>query len=242
MLPTDVTASLGIVALVFCAFTVSASVGLGGSLLMVPTLVLATGPKRGVALAALLLACNNVFKVVAYRRTLPLRATALVIVLVAAGAAFGAGVLIRVSDAAVGIGVLTAFAATLVFERRELAALSRSSSPLLAFGAGATSGFSGTSGPLKGVAIRNLGLDRIHFAGAASMASLAGDTTKSLVFADAELLDDVRVEILVLALPLMLAGTTLGRMINSHSTELRFQQIFWMVMAGYSVRLITIAF
>ena len=45
------------------SFLISAAVGLGGSLVMVPTLVLVLGAHQGVALAALLLGGNNIFKV-----------------------------------------------------------------------------------------------------------------------------------------------------------------------------------
>ena len=51
------------------AFTLSASAGLGGSLILVPALSLLLGAKQGVALAALMLAANNVFKVALYWRT-----------------------------------------------------------------------------------------------------------------------------------------------------------------------------
>src|SRR5687768_14342530 len=109
-----------ILALVFCSFVVSASVGLGGSLLMVPTLVLAVGTKEGVALAALLLAANNVFKVATYRRTIPWRACAVVVACTAVGAGVGARLLVDAPEAAVGIAVLTTFALTLVLERFDL--------------------------------------------------------------------------------------------------------------------------
>jgi uncharacterized membrane protein YfcA len=45
------------------AFVVSASAGLGGSLVLVPAYALVLGTKEGVALAALMLAGNNVAKV-----------------------------------------------------------------------------------------------------------------------------------------------------------------------------------
>ena len=54
-----------VLALVYVSFAVSASAGLGGSLVMVPTLALFLGSKVGVALAALLLAGNNVVKIIA---------------------------------------------------------------------------------------------------------------------------------------------------------------------------------
>ena len=42
------------------SFTLSASAGFGGSLILVPALGLLLGIRQGVALAALLLAANNV--------------------------------------------------------------------------------------------------------------------------------------------------------------------------------------
>lgn len=53
------------------ACTLSASAGLGGSLILVPLLALTVGTKEGIALAALLLAANNLVKLVAYRGTIP---------------------------------------------------------------------------------------------------------------------------------------------------------------------------
>src|SRR5688572_18807258 len=55
--------ALIIAALLVCAglaFLLSASAGLGGSLLLVPVFALLLGPKQGIALAALLLMGNNI--------------------------------------------------------------------------------------------------------------------------------------------------------------------------------------
>ncbi len=230
-------AAVGVLALVWLAFAVSASAGLGGSLVMVPTLALFLGSKEGVALAALLLACNNVFKIGAYRRTLPFRAAALVVALVIVGAAIGSSLLVSAPEWAVTFGIVAMFVATLAAERRGLDRIRAGFAPLLAFGAGATSGFSGTSGPLKGAAIRNLRLDRRHFVGAASLASFAGDATKTAIFADAQLLGRTSVLLAVGAVPLMAAGTWVGARFNDRAGEQAFAALFWAVMVGYSVRL-----
>ena len=233
----DVLTGLAVLLAVLCSFVISASVGLGGSLLMVPTIALVVGPKEGVALAALLLGMNNVFKVGAYRATIPWRRSVVVVVLTAVGAAIGATALTRVPNRVVAVVVVASFALTLVFERRQFRGPSSASlSPVLAFGAGATSGFSGTSGPLKGVAIRNLGLDRHHFVGAASLASLAGDLTKTAVFTEASLLGTQVLVLGLCALPLMLLGTTVGRHLNCSIGEKAFSIMFWSVITGYSVR------
>lgn len=220
------------------SFAVSASAGLGGSLILVPTLALVLGTKQGVALAALLLAGNNVVKVIAYRETLPLRKALVVIVLVSVGAAVGSRLLVAAPDVVVTIGVLISFAAALVAERLDLDRVRVRGGPVLAFGAGATSGFSGTSGPLKGMAIRQLELDRAHFVGAASLASLVGDATKTAVFAEAQLLDRSAVALAVGAIPLMVVSTFGGRRINRSLGERGYTGLFWSVMAGYTARLV----
>lgn len=220
------------------SFAVSASAGLGGSLILVPTLALVLGTKEGVAMAALLLAGNNVVKVVAYRESLPFKKAAMVIGLLAIGAAIGARLLVSSPEDLVTVAVIVSFVLALIAERFDLTGLRAVGGPLLAFGAGATSGFSGTSGPLKGVAIRQLSLDRAHFVGAASLASLLGDATKSAVFAEAQLLDGTAVLLAVLAVPLMIAATFTGRRINQSIGERGYAVLFWTVMAGYTLRLI----
>jgi uncharacterized membrane protein YfcA len=226
--------------LVFGSFVVSASIGLGGSLLMVPTLVLAIGTKEGVALAALLLAANNVFKVFAYRRTIPWRKAAVVVLCTVTGAAVGARLLVGAPPALVGVAVICSFALTLLLERVGFEAGRRVASPVLALGSGATSGFSGTSGPLKGVAIRNLDLDRLHFVGAASLVSFAGDATKTAIYTNAALLDSHAFLLAAIAVPLMAAGTATGRTLNGRVSERGFAVLFWTVMTGYSIRILTV--
>ncbi|MCP3939010.1 MAG: sulfite exporter TauE/SafE family protein [Actinomycetia bacterium] len=233
----EILTALGVLVLVYLAFTISASAGLGGSLLMVPTLALFLGSKEGVALAALLLASNNVMKIIAYRKTLPFKAASGIVVLIVLGAALGSTLLVNAPQWAVTIGVITMFVASVAAERFEIRPARAGFAPFLAFVSGASSGFSGTSGPLKGVAIRNLALDRRHFVGAASLASFAGDATKTAIFADAELLGTTSVLMAIAAIPLMALGTWTGSTVNERAGERTFAVLFWAVMVGYSVRL-----
>lgn len=219
------------------SFTISASAGLGGSLLLVPSLSLVLGTKEGVALAALLLGANNIVKVTAYRRTLPWRSAAAVIALVVIGAAVGARLLVAAPAQAVTVAVIVVFGAALVAERADLSRLQRAGGPLLALASGATSGFSGTSGPLKGMAIRQLKLDRMHFVGAASLASLFGDLTKTAVYAEARLLSGGQAVLALVAIPLMFAATYTGYRLNKSVSPRDHDRLFWTVMAGYTIRL-----
>ncbi|MEU6882914.1 sulfite exporter TauE/SafE family protein [Streptomyces sp. NPDC046712] len=229
---------LTVFAAVTAAFMLSASAGFGGSLILVPTLALVLGTKSGVALAALLLAANNVVKVFAYRRTLPYRKAAPVIVLVAAGAFLGARLLVSASERVVTIAVIISFVTAFLIESVGLTRWRRLSSPVLAFASGATSGFSGTSGPLKGIALRGLGLDRLHLVGALSMVSLIGDVTKTAIWTDASLLQGRDYLTALVCLPLMLVATFLGRRFNTRIGERGYTGLFWTVMVGYTGRLL----
>ena len=220
------------------SFLVSASAGLGGSLVLVPALALVLGTKEGVALAALLLAANNVVKVIAYRKTLPWRKSIWVILLVSVGAWVGARLLVFAPEDVVTVAVILSFAFALVAERLALDRVRKVEGPALALASGATSGFSGTSGPLKGMALRQLDLDRAHFVGAASLVSLAGDATKAAVFTEAGLLTGDSLTVTVMAIPLMLIATFSGRRINFSIGERGYTYLFWAVMAGYTLRLV----
>ncbi len=220
------------------AFTVSASAGLGGSLILVPALSILLGAKEGIALSALLLGGNNVLKVLAYRRMIPYRAALSVVLLIMLGAAIGARLMVAAPERWVDVAIILSFGLSFLFEFKAWNFLRRGSAPLYALFAGATSGFSGTSGPLKGVALRNLGLDRLHLVGAASLASLAGDAVKAGIFLQASLLEAGSWRIVLWALPLMPLAVLLGRAVNERIGERAYASLFWAVMTGYAVRLV----
>lgn len=227
--------ALGAVAL---AFFVSAAAGLGGSLVLVPALALVLGTRDGVALSALLLAANNVVKVAAYRTVLPVRRSLIVIALTIAGTAIGARLLLTAPEELVAVAVIASLGGALLAERRDLGIRTTALAPGLALAAGATSGFSGTSGPLKGVAIRSLRLDRLHTVGSAALVSLAGDVTKTAVFTEAQLLTASTYGLALLAAPIMIGATFAGRRFNHSIGEHGYQRLFWLVMGGYTARLL----
>jgi hypothetical protein len=220
------------------AFTVSATFGLGGSLILVPALSLALGTKEGVALAALLLALNNVPKCAIYRRTIPWRTCASVAIVSTIGVAVGAIGLVALPERAVQWGVVAVIATTLLWELAGRPRPHRVSSPGLAAASGLTSGLAGTSGPLKGLALRTLELPKAELVGAASVVSLAGDATKTAVFTEAGILTASGWATGAALVPIMIACTMLGRHINVELQERVFRVGFWTVMVGYGARLV----
>lgn len=235
---TDLLVGLAVLVGVGTSFFVSASAGMGGSLILVPLLALLLGTKEGIALAALLLAANNVVKMIAYRRVLPFRASGAIVVLTAVGALIGAKLLIAAPERLVAAAVVTSLIVAAVFERRQARLRRTVLAPTLALISGAASGFSGTSGPTKGVAIRSLGLDRLHMVGAAALVSGFGDMTKAAVFTRGELLNTASYQLALMALPLMLLATFAGRQFNHSIGERGYAGLFWVVMGGYVTRLL----
>jgi uncharacterized protein len=229
----------------FGSLFLSSIAGYGGSLILVPILSVVLGPKEGVAFAALLLAWNNVFKVIAYRHTVPLAQGWPLVAITAVGAFVGAGLLVAAPEQAVYWAIAIVTVASLVVEvrggERIRGAQRQAAAPFMALSA-VLSGFSGTSGPLKGVAIRSLRLPRLHHVGLAAVVSLVGDTVKLGIFAEAGLLTELEWPVLALALPLMPIGAWTGRAVNERIDERRFQWVFWTVVGGYTFRMLGVWF
>lgn len=231
---------------VAASFLVSSTVGLGGSLVAVPAMIAFFGPKSGVAIAALLLASNNVFKLIAYRRTIPWKGASMLAALTMVGAFIGAHLLLSMPDVWIVIAVLVSLAWSLVAEGLSNISISwlpnlPTKKPWLAgvyaLVSGLTSGVSGTSGPLKGLAIRQFVSDRQHYAGAASLVSFVGDVTKASVFVEASLIGQRDLQFLLLTIPLMPLCAFGGRWLNWKGGERWFAYMFWAVMTGYALRL-----
>lgn len=223
------------------SFVLSSAAGLGGSLILVPALMLALGVKEGVALAALLLAVNNLAKLAVYRNSLPVAQSLLIVVAVILGAAAGASLMVKAPESWVKYGVVAVLLLTFAGDLWVSGPVRRAWAVVLALGSGATSGFSGTSGPLKGAALRSLGLTRQYFVGAASIASLAGDMTKAAVFTRSGLLGEGHLLMAAALIPVMVLCTLAGRRLNQQVGEQGYAILFWTVMAGYATRMVLTA-
>lgn len=226
-----------VVALAGASFLLSASAGMGGSLLLVPALSMLLGTKQGIALAAAMLGVNNIWKTVAYRASIPWRAVVMVGCATGLGAWLGSAALLAAPEGLVAWAVVVALLASFLLERRGRPPVGPKLAPLPAFAAGATSGLSGTSGPLKGVALRAVTHSRQTLVGAAAVVSLAGDLVGSASFAGGGLLTPESIGPLLWALPIMPIATFAGRHLNTTLGERGYTTLFWTVMAGYTARL-----
>ncbi len=222
----------------FASFTLSACVGLGGSLLLVPAMALAFGTKTGIAVAAILLSLNNIGKVFAYRHTIPFKAVLPIVICTMAGASVGATAMLFIDEFWVDIAVIVMVMTTFWFEFAKIRSLKHTRVAGMAFGSGLLSGFSGTSGPLKGLAIRSLGLERMYFVGAASMVSLFGDAVKAAIFTKASLMTSETWMVVGSCIFVIPLAVFCGKKLNTELGEKVFAGCFWAVMTGYSARLL----
>lgn len=236
------------------AFLISSVVGLGGSLIAVPLAVMTFGPKAGVAMASLLLLGNNIVKVVAYRQAIPWKGSASLALITMVATFLGANLLVALPDRWVVAAVIVSLLCSLVAEiqagrlstlpqqdtdsRRALRPHGFKRGSLYALAAGLSSGVSGTSGPLKALAIRQWVNDPATFAGSASLVSLVGDFTKTAVFAQAALYPTSQLPLLAPLLPMMLLIPFVGRAINRQLGSGVFSALFWLVIVGYASRLL----
>lgn len=224
----------------FSALFISSIAGYGGSLILVPALGAILGVKQGVALAALLLGWNNVFKVIAYRNTLALRRGWSLLVMTLIGVWFGAQLLIAAPDRVVVWIVVVTTGLSLIAELAHIDRLhrlqARAAAPLMLASA-VLSGVSGTSGPLKGISVRSLRLPRLEHVGLASSVSLVADALKVELFATAGIFDTVDLTVVFLAAPVMPVSAWIGRHVNQRMDEAAFRWIFWSVVGGYTLRM-----
>jgi uncharacterized protein len=161
-----------------------------------------------------------------------------VLVLTVIGAAAGASLMRAAPERWVGAAVAASVAVAFLAERIGKYRIRRGSALVCSLLSGALSGFSGTSGPLKGLALRSLALDRLNLVGAASAVSLAGDVTKSAIFLEGSLLSEQSWVIALWTVPLMPLAALTGRLLSRRMGEAGYAMLFWVVMAGYSARLL----
>lgn len=221
----------------FVAMLLSATVGFGGSLLMVPLMLLFFSPVKAAAIAALALGINNIGKFGIYHKNIPWKqAFPLAMITAIVGGASALFLLSIPPELA-----LAAIAGVLVLSAiGEFIPLPKTTTRLgacvgLAI-ASVASGLSGTSGPTKGLALRSLQLPKNEMVATSTIVSMFGDLSKVAVFFASGLYQGnwAIATIFVLLSPF---ACHLGFFANRRTTEIGFRSLFWVVVAGYALRL-----
>jgi uncharacterized protein len=167
------------------AGTVSGIVGTGSSVILVPILVIAFGPRQAVPIMAIAAILANVSRIVAWPREVDWRAAAVYAATAAPAAALGAGTLL-VLPARLVDGVLGAFFISMIGIRRWLAAhaLTARLPHLALFGApiGYLTGIVASTGALSVPLFLAYGLVKGAFLSTEAAATLAVYLSKTAIF------------------------------------------------------------
>jgi uncharacterized protein len=167
------------------AGTVSGIVGTGSSVILVPILVIAFGPKQAVPVMAIAAIMANVSRIVAWPREVDWRAAAVYAATAAPAAALGAGTLLVLPSRLID-GVLGAFFIAMIGIRRWLAAhrLKARLPHLALFGApiGFLTGIVASTGPLSVPLFLAYGLVKGAFLSTEAAGALGVYLAKTTVF------------------------------------------------------------
>jgi uncharacterized protein len=167
------------------AGTLSGIVGTGSSIILVPMLVIAFGPKQAVPIMAIAALIANVSRIIAWPREVDWRAAAVYAATAAPAAALGAGTLLVLPSHFID-GVLGAFFIAMIGIRRFLAAHAlKARLPHLAlFGApiGFLTGIVASTGPLSVPLFLAYGLVKGAFLSTEAAGALAVYVSKTAVF------------------------------------------------------------
>jgi uncharacterized membrane protein YfcA len=168
IVPELLDSSLALAAVVLAAFTgfyVSAVVGIGGALILLPVLMIWLPPAAAVALASPIMLLNNGSKLAAYLRHLDIGAALRVCATAMPAAAIGAAYVGVVPAAVLRVGVALLILTTVALSRAGSFEVRTSARGLLAWGVGigAISGLAGAAGGPVAIALRGYGLAKERF-------------------------------------------------------------------------------
>jgi hypothetical protein len=230
-----VTAWLAILAVGLFAGTLGGVVGFGASVLMVPILSIAFGPKAAIPIMAIASVMANASRVLVWWREVDWRCALAFAAVAAPSAAIGARTLIAL-DAAVVEAALGAFLLAVVVARRALRGrpfvLSRSAFAAAAAPVGFLTGIVASTGPISTPLFLAVGLVKGAFVGTEAAASVAMYAAKLAVFgANAVYTPDEVVRGLLVGASLMAGAWIAKRIVVATSAE-RFRSLMDAVLTG----------
>ena len=122
-------------------------------------------------------------------------------------------------------------------QRKATAVIQKKAGLGFSFLSGLCSGLSGTSGPLKGLAVKCYMNSKVEIVAAAAVLSLATDTVKSVIYLTQYTPTTLTIEWLLYSVAVMPIATGLGRYINKAMSLKAYEVLFYFVMTGYIFRL-----
>lgn len=224
--------------LIFLSFLVSASAGMGGSLLLIPTLSYFIGIRDGIIISALLLGLNNCVKIIAFRKYIRFKTISWLMLFMLLGAIPGSLLMMAINEQLLAVILFGNIIFAFIIEKNAATGVRNKISWGYSWLSGFCSGLSGTSGPLKGMAIKCIDLTKMEVVAAASVLSFAADSTKAIIYlSNQNPLTPANTNLLLVSTCMMPVATLLGRQINRKISDVAYDVLFFSILSGYVVRL-----
>jgi uncharacterized protein len=225
--------------LIFLSFLISASAGMGGSLLLIPTLSYFIGVRDGIIISSVLLALNNCFKIIVFFKYIQLRKIIFLMCFMLAGAIPGSMLMLKIDENILAVILFINIIFAFIIEKNAVSGVRKKISWMYSWLSGFCSGISGTSGPLKGMAIKCLELNKLQIVAAASVLSFATDSTRAVIYlSNYNPLAGTGFNVLLGSICMMPVATVLGKRINHKISDVAYDVLFFSVLSGYAVRLV----
>lgn len=208
---------------------------MGGSLILIPSLAICIGTKNAIPIAAILLCLNNMVKINLYFQWINVKKTLILMIPIGLGALIGSLLMIKMNDTVVSIWLFVFL--VLSFWNTYHKNFSKLKLLFISFLAGLSSGFSGVSGPFKGLAIKNYFDDKFEVVAAASCISLVSDSVKSISFFFNTNVYQNFLFLIFPAIIIMPLASYLGKKFNEILKQATFDHLFYVIMLGYLIKI-----
>jgi uncharacterized protein len=224
--------------ILFLSFVISASSGMGGSLLMIPAFSMLIGVKEGIILSGVLLTLNNVSKFIFYYNYFSFKSIGYLLVFVVAGSILGSYLMLQFNEVFLSFFLLAHIVASLYIQYYSTVKVRLAAGNGYAFLSGLFSGISGSSGPLKAVSVRCRFVSNQEIAASVTVLSLFGDFSKCVVYLRNSTISEAHYQYLIVGVMMMPLATWIGKKINKSVSVTGYNILFCVVLAGYILKII----
>lgn len=225
--------------LIFLSFLISASAGMGGSLLLIPTLSYFIGVRDGIIISSVLLGLNNCFKIIVFFKYIQIRKIVYLMFFMLIGAIPGSMLMMKMDENILAVILFINIIFAFIIEKNAATGVRKKISWVYSWLSGFCSGISGTSGPLKGMAIKCFDFNKLQIVAAASVLSFATDSTKAVIYlSNYNPVTGTSFDLLLVSICMMPVATVLGKRINQKISNVAYDVLFFSILSGYVVRLV----
>jgi len=155
------------------------------------------------------------------------------------GAVIGSFLMMKIDEHLLALILFVNIIFAFIIEKKASFSVRKKISWLYSWLTGFTSGISGTSGPLKGLAIKCTDLDKLQIVAGASVLSFTTDSTKAIIYlSHYNPVKGDSLNLLLVSICLMPIATLLGKKINHNISNPAYDVLFFSILFGYVVRVV----